>query len=227
MKNMIKRVSSLVLALVLVMSLGITAYAADSVIRFKGVKKGFGFAPGSEYTTSDLFDGFKNVMPGDHLEEKIYIENDAKDCDYIKVYLRVETDHMSEKVAAEEKSVATMQDFLKQLTMRIYNEGELIYEHTADQEGSLADFVYLGKLRSGKYLDLKVELDVPIELGNEYANRVGEVDWVILAECYNDPDELIQTGQLNWPIPVLGSLGILMVFCGFLMMRKKKKNEDA
>ena len=81
MKNMIKRVYSLVLALVLVMSLGITAYAADSVIRFKGVKKGFGFAPGSEYTTSDLFDGFKNVMPGDHLEEKIYIENDAKDCD--------------------------------------------------------------------------------------------------------------------------------------------------
>ena len=120
-----------------------------------------------------------------------------------------------------------MQDFVKQLTMRIYNGDELIYEHTADQEGSLADFVYLGKLRSGKYLDLKVALDVPSELGNEYANRVGEVDWVILAECYNDPDELIQTGQLNWPIPVLGSLGILMVFCGFLMMRKKKKNEDA
>ena len=222
-----KKVFSLLLALMLVFSLTITAYAADSVIRFKGVKKGFGFAPGSEYTTSDLFDGFKNTMPGDHLEENIRIENDAKDCDYIKVYLRVETDHMSEKVAAEEESVATMQDFLKQLTMRIYNGDELIYEHTADQEGSLADFVYLGKLRSGKYLDLKVALDVPIELGNEYANRVGEVDWVILAECYNDPDELIQTGQLNWPIPVLGSLGILMVFCGFLMMRKKKKNEDA
>lgn len=38
---------------------------------------------------------------------------------------------------------------------------------------------------------------------------------------------LIQTGQLNWPILVLGSLGVLMIFCGVLVMRKKKENGNA
>jgi len=38
---------------------------------------------------------------------------------------------------------------------------------------------------------------------------------------------LIQTGQLNWPILVLGGLGVLMIFCGFLVMRRKKENGNA
>ena len=38
---------------------------------------------------------------------------------------------------------------------------------------------------------------------------------------------LIQTGQLNWPIPVLGSLGALMIFFGIFTMRKKRKSGNA
>lgn len=38
---------------------------------------------------------------------------------------------------------------------------------------------------------------------------------------------LIQTGQLNWPILVLGGLGMLMIFCGVIVMRKKKENGNA
>ena len=38
---------------------------------------------------------------------------------------------------------------------------------------------------------------------------------------------LIQTGQMNWPIPVLGSLGALMILCGIVMMRRKRKNGNA
>ena len=40
----------------------------------------------------------------------------------------------------------------------------------------------LGTFPGKSYTKLVVELTVPIELGNEYANRVGEVDWVFTAE---------------------------------------------
>ena len=38
---------------------------------------------------------------------------------------------------------------------------------------------------------------------------------------------LIQTGQLNWPILVLGGLGALMLFAGAVVIFKKRKPENA
>ena len=187
MKKLFKSGSALLLALIMVLSLSVTAFAADSSITFKGLEEGFEAQPGSEYTETDLFDNFKNVMPGDQLTETITLKNQASDCDYINVYLKAlvhdeDGNPLSEKVA-ETETVASMQDFLKQLTMRIYNGEKLIYNSTPDQAGALADNVFLGKLSKGEELSLKVELDVPIELGNEYANRVGEVGWTFLVEA--------------------------------------------
>ena len=98
---------------------------------------------------------------------------------------------------------------------------------------------------------LKVELSLPIELDNKFANRA--VDWVFKVEAYNGnesqgsvsrvwPDDntnqsnnnnsittnirnLIQTGQLNWPIWVLGGAGLaLVILGGAILVKKKKKN---
>lgn len=203
MKRTFINLSFLLLALVMILSLSVTVYAADSSITFKGAQEGFDFQPGSEYTATDLFDNFKDVMPGDKLTENIQVRNEASDCDYIKLYMRVvvhdENDNpltYSEafenadgKVQANvfvqrDETVATMQDFLSQLTMHIYNGNELIYNASPDEAGALVNNVLLGTLNKGESLNLKVELDVPIELGNEYANRVGEIDWVFLAECF-------------------------------------------
>ena len=201
MKRTFSKLSSLLLALVMVFSMSVTAFAADSTITFKGLQEGFEAQPGSEYTDTDLFQNFKNVMPGDKLTETIQIKNEATDCDYIKVYMRAvvhdengnpltyseafeNTDGKDQANVAgqRDETVATMQDFLKQLTMRIYNGEDLIYNSTPDQAGALANNVFLGTLTKGEALTLKVELDVPIEMGNEYANRVGEVDWIFLVE---------------------------------------------
>ena len=201
MKRTFSKLSSLLLALVMVFSMSVTAFAADSTITFKGLQEGFEAQPGSEYTDTDLFQNFKNVMPGDKLTETIQIKNEATDCDYIKVYMRAvvhdengnpltyseafeNTDGKDQANVAgqRDETVATMQDFLKQLTMRIYNGEELIYNSTPAQAGALANNVFLGTLTKGEALTLKVELDVPIEMGNEYANRVGEVDWIFLVE---------------------------------------------
>lgn len=185
MKNFMKRISSLALAVLLVLAIGLPVFAADTAVTY--TDDGFKFGTGSNaYTETDLFDDFKNVMPGDSLTQNVEIKNTAKNCDYIKVYLRaVVHDEEGNPLTVEtDETVATMQDFLKQLTMRIYNgTDDLIYESTPDQAGALAENVLLGQLMKGESLKLKVELDVPIELGNEYANRVGEVDWIFLAEA--------------------------------------------
>lgn len=192
----LRKTLSLLLILMLTLSMT-TAFAADSTITFKGMEAGFGFAPGSTYTDSDLFDGFKNVMPGDKLAEEITLTNDAADCDYINVYLSVVVhDEIDNPLTYDEKfentdgkdqanidgqrdeSVATMQEFLSMLTMRIYNGDKLIYNASPNEAGS----DLLGSLAKGESLKLKVELDVPATLGNKYANRVGEVDWQFLAE---------------------------------------------
>lgn len=201
MKQIMKRISALLLVLMLVLGLASTAFAAEPTVTFRSLEEGFEFQSGSRYTASDLFDGFKNVMPGDRLSETIRIKNEAADCDYIKLYLRTEVhDENGNPLTYSEafenadgkdqenvdgrrdETVATMQEFLSKLTMRIYNGTELVQEFSPDQAGALADYVFLGALRSGESCALKVELDVPVGLDNRYANRVGEVDWVFLAE---------------------------------------------
>ena len=203
MKRTFRHVFLLLLVLTMFLRLSVIVFAMDSSVIFKSAQEGFGFQPGSEYTVSDLFDDFKDVMPGDKLTENIQVKNEASDCDYIKLYIRAvvhdengnpltysevfeNTDGKDQANVAgqRDETVAVMQDFLSQLTMCIYSGDELIYNSSPDNEGTLVNNVLLGTLKKGESLNLKVELDVPIELGNEYANRLGEVDWVFLAECF-------------------------------------------
>ena len=198
-KNMINKAFSLLLALMMVMGFATTAFAAGASVTFKNGKLVV-FQPGSDYTQTDLFNKFKNIMPGDTLTEEITVENQSGDSDYIKVYLRAvphdETGNpISAEVLAELRSderrgekteLAYMYDFLAQLQLTVKNGAEMIYQASPDETGGLTNNVYLGSLRKGQSLKLDVELKVPIEMGNDYANRIGEVDWVFAAEAFND-----------------------------------------
>lgn len=205
MKHVFKSISSLLLTLIMLLSFSSVSFAADATITFKSISNGFGFAPGSNYTETDLFKEFKDVMPGDTLSETVQIENIATDCDYIKLYIKADihdetnnpltysetfenTDGNDQTNVAgvRDETIAAMHDFLSKLTMRIYNESNsrLIYESSPDTAGALTDYVLIATLKTNESMTLKVELDVPITLDNTYANRVGEVDWVFKAECF-------------------------------------------
>lgn len=190
MKKSFKAITSLVLMLLVVMSMSVTAFAASPSITFEGFSKGFDFQPGSEYTETDLFGSFKNVMPGDTVTETITFTNSATDCDFVNLYMRAEahdeTDNPLSPKVAEKETVATMTEFLSKLSMTVWNGTELIYDASPDQLDGLKSNKLLGTFRTGETATLKVELSVPIELGNEYANRVGEVDWIFHVEAYNE-----------------------------------------
>ena len=81
-------------------------------------------------------------MPGDKLTETVKVRNTAPEYDYVKIYLRAEAHDESANPlsvpVAETETVATMSDFLAQLTMRVYNGGELVYNATPDQTDGLS-----------------------------------------------------------------------------------------
>ncbi len=188
--RMTRTILSIMLTLMMIMSLASTALAGTS-IEFKGFDEKFNFVPGSEYTETDLFGNFKNVMPGDTVTEEITFTNSAADSDFINLYMRAvphdDTNNpLSPEVSASGETVASMTDFLAQLSMKVWNGTQLIYEASPNELDGLQNNVLLGTFRSGDTTTLKVELSVPIELGNEYANRVGEVDWVFHVEAYNE-----------------------------------------
>ena len=190
MKKSCKAVFSLVLMLLIVMSLSSTAYAAAPSITFKGFTSGFDFQPGSEYTETDLFNSFKNVMPGDTVTETITFTNSASDCDFVNLYMRAEAhdetaNPLSPKVA-EKETVAAMTEFLSKLSMKVWNDTELIYDAAPNELGGLGSNKFLGTFRSGETATLKVELSVPIDLDNKFADRIGEVDWIFHVEAYNE-----------------------------------------
>lgn len=187
MKKLFKSLSVVLVAFVMVLGLSSNVYAADNTLVYSGKEEGFGFG-GSEYTPTDFFHNFKGVMPGDELDENVSILNDASDCSEIKVYIKniVHDENgnpLSPNVDLEEDNEVTMNDFLNQLTMTITSGGNTIYSGSAYIQG-MNEYIYLGTLQKGESLDLNIHLSVPIELANEYAYRVGEVDWSFVSEAF-------------------------------------------
>lgn len=135
------------------------------IIYTDGVEK-FVFITDSEYTDTDQFHNFKTVMPGDVIDQRIILRNDISNDRKIKVYMRSH--------GAHESSI----DFLSKLNLTIVQDAEnVLFDATADQAAQLSEWVYLGTLYSGGECELLLTLQVPVTLGNEYANCVGYLDW--------------------------------------------------
>ncbi len=214
MKKTVRLLSSLLLALALLYGIMATAYAADSSVSYEGGAEKFVFLPGSSWTSSDLFDNFKGAMPGDVLTRKIKVKNDFSGCDYVSIYLRAEAhDAQANPLSGGvsqgidgygSETVASMSDFLSRLSMKVWNGTTLIYSGAPNQTDGLQNGVLLGSFAYGASVTLSVELSVPENLGNQYANRVGEVDWVFVAE---EREFGQYTGALAIKKTVTGELG--------------------
>ena len=164
-----KKVITLLVVLILSLSSVLPVYAADGKVTYDGNAREFIFEPGSEHSLTDLFPNFKGVMPGDTLTQKITVKNDAANNVKVKIYIR--------SLGAHEDSV----EFLSQLGLKVQksedNEMAYMFDAAANETAQLTDWVYLGTLYSGGEVNLDVILDVPVELDNEFQNKICYLDW--------------------------------------------------
>ena len=192
MKKFFRIISSLVLALMLLCSTAVSFATGSSSVTYKGKAKEFIFQPGSDYSVTDLFTNFKGVMPGDTLTQQINVRNEASKKVNVKIYIRalgpaeLENNNGEEIVSADDSA-----DFLKEMKLTVDTEDDTrLFEAPADQTAGLTDWVCLGTFRSGADVDLNVNLEVPITMGNDYQERIGAMDWQFMAEEFPlDPDD--------------------------------------
>lgn len=232
----LKTICTLAMCVLLVLCLSAPVFAADSSVTYRGRKDGFEFTSESSYISTDLFSNFKNVMPGDVKTEKITIVNKSTYSDYINVYVRAllhDEDNnpispaVLEALTADERretmsELEYMLGFLNQLTLTVWNgekkDENIIYQGTPDslEEGFEEGNTFIGSLGYNRSLELTAELAVDISMGNEYAERIGEVDWVFVIEERNnsggsddDSDDKKPTpgskpDSQDWPTDVIG-----------------------
>lgn len=226
MKKTLKTISALALALVLLLGMGATAFA-ESKVTYEGGAEKFVFLPGSEYTETDLFENFKGVMPGDVITQEITVQNNYTKAEKVKIYLRAvvhdeQGNPLSEEVARTEDLVS-MQDFLSQLTMTVKQGDKVLFSASPDELDGLKENVLLGTFPGRSKTILTVELSVPFELGNEYANRVGEVDWIFTAE---EVTKTVQTGDDSDLILWAALMTLSLVTAAGVILTLNRKNKE-
>lgn len=211
-----KRFLAILMVLVLCLSIAPAAFA-DASVSYKGSAEKFVFAPGSDYSPTDLFENFKDVMPGDTLTQQIEVRNDVKNDVKIKLYMRA--------LGADENS----KEFLDQMDLTVKAaDGSELFAAPAGETAQLTDWVCLGTFYSGAKTTLNVTLNVPIEMGNDYTNQIGTLDWEFaVEELAVEPTDPVgpKTGDET---PVALYAAICAVCAGalvFLFATRKKKEQ--
>lgn len=222
MNSALKKLSVLLLVLIFSLAFGTAGFAENSV-EYKGGAEKFLFPEGSEYSDSDLFGSFKNLFPGDVIEQTVTVKNGFKGPDSVKIYLRAQNHGPSNPISVDTaETLSSMEDFLSRLRLTVSNNGKIIYDGSPDSSGGLTNSVLLGDFPKGSSTVLTLTLYVPPELGNDYANRLGEVDWVFTAQQEGKQD-IPKTGDFGFIWGMLAAQSLAGALTVLNVLKRKSK----
>lgn len=111
-----------------------------------------------------------------------------------------------------------------ELVVQLLQDGQPVAEVALNQEN---DWEYTWKGLNGDYQwDIR-EKAVPDGYQTSYSRSGNKITITNKASWYIPPsDLLIQTGQLNWPVPLLFGLGLMFLLLG-LVLRKRRDDRRA
>ena len=182
-KTFCARVLVFLLTILLICAMVTPAFAEDGTITYKraGDASDFIFEPGTKHAPNDLFNRFKDVMPGDELTERIELRNNGrKDC-YIRVYMKADGKQTSDTSVnpVSLEGYQEMNDLLDRLELNVKYMGYQtnLYTPGVSTAASAHDWIYLGELAYGGKSFLDITLKVPLDLDTKYSNALGILDW--------------------------------------------------
>lgn len=195
----------------MIFTVAMPVFAIDGNVIYSGDSGNFIFEPGSDYSPTDLFPNFKDVMPGDTISQTIMVKNNAKKS--VKISIRA--------LGAHEDSV----DFLSKLNLSVEKvTNTKVFEATADQTAQLTEWQVLGVLASGGEAELSVVLQVPTDLDNNYQEVVGYLDWEFMVEEIDEGGT--QTGDRANYWPWIIGLGCSVAVIAILLITFMKRRYE-
>lgn len=185
------------------------ALAVGSGVAYVGGADKFVFVP----EDTDLFQAFKDVMPGDVLIQEIEVKNTSGK--QVRVYLQAEP--VEEQYA----------EFLAQLRLSVVQDGsKTIFEAAASEQDGLKDRVLLGTFKQNGSAKLTVTLSVPETLDNQYMDTEGHIHWVFSVEEVPESTTPKTGDNANLWLYGVGFGVALMVLAVLLVLRRKKKSHE-
>ena len=209
-----KRLITFILTLIFAIAVVLSVSAADGNVIYSGDSGKFIFEPGSEYSPTDLFPNFKDVMPGDSISQNITVRNNASKS--VKISMRALGAHENSK------------EFLSQLKLYVEKVTDTpLFEASADQTAQLTEWKTVGVLSAGGEAELQVVLEVPTSLNNEQQSQIGYLDWEFMVEEIDDGKT--QTGdnaKIVWGVIGLVASAVLIIFIVIWRCKRKEKEND-
>lgn len=158
-----------------------------------------------ECTTSYLFDAFKEMMPGDKYEKNVELRNSSESELNTSLNITALANTLNEK-----------------LKLKIYCDGNEIFEGTASEAGDIKNFA-LDKIPRGQSSKLKIAVEFPAEAGNQYIEIADNIVWELTAAVDKTDSSsrdgvpvrtADMTNLMPWILVVIGSvLCMLLLVC--------------
>lgn len=214
-----KRIFSLLLALMMFASLSLTAYAHDYV---QMDRTDCSIHVVVRYQDDPIDSGTLTAMKVGYVDED--------DGNYF--FRQVFTDTLLEDVQTAE-AVETLLEFYDE-----YEDDYNFQEQTVEIQEGVGKFE---NLSTGLYLIVQEKASNGYSKLNPFLVSVpymqdGQYQYHVTANMKSEleqepkpteptPEKLPQTGQLNWPVPILAVSGLALVILGWVLSFRRKKNE--
>lgn len=149
---------------------------------------------------TDLFSDMKDLMPGDMRTQEISLQTENLE-GTASIWLKVDCDAQTAQV-------------LQRLTLSVYADGRLVSSGPAGGE-ALEKGVELYEFTGDRTVPLRVELEVPVQVGNELADAREHWRWTFTVQDVSGTEVVPpQTGDdsrlLPWIVLLVISSGMLV-----------------